>query len=65
MKKLTGIVIKADGTVPFDKDVDPAVKHAAIDWMQANGHDFENVPGTPHLKIKNWATEKLKHQSKG
>lgn len=65
LKKLTGIIVKADGTVPFDKDADPAVKTAALAWMAEHGHDFESVPGTPHLKIKNWATEKLKHAQKG
>jgi hypothetical protein len=60
--KLTGIVIRADGTVPFDAEVDPAVRAAALVWCMANDYTVSPIKGTSSFKIHNW---KPPHQPKG
>lgn len=37
-----GIVIRADGSVPFDADLHPDHKAAMIAHLQETGHEFEH-----------------------
>ena len=52
--QLFGIVIRADGTVPFDDDCDPAVRAATIAHLMDNGHAVSLVKGTNHAMIADW-----------
>lgn len=52
--QLTGIVIKADGSVPFDEGHDPEVRKQIIAHLIDRGMDVERIEGTPHLRIKGW-----------
>lgn len=51
-----GIVIRKDGTVPFDDDCDPAVREAIVQYLVDSGHHIEafDAPGKKHkhLRIK-------------
>lgn len=53
-KALVGVVIRADGTVPFDDDCHPDVRAAIMVHLADNGHTIEPVKGTRHVKIKDW-----------
>lgn len=53
-KSLTGVVIKADGTVPFDSGCHPAVRAEILAYLTDQGHSYDPIPGTPHIKIRNW-----------
>jgi len=53
-KQLFGIVIRADGTVPFDDDCDPNVRAATIMHLMDNGHAVSLVKGTNHAMITDW-----------
>ena len=55
-----GIVIRKDGTVPFDPDVLPHVRGQMIAHLIDLGHELETIPGTNHVRIKNWAANKAK-----
>lgn len=48
-----GVVIRRDGTVPFDDDVHPAVKAAIRQHLEDEGHELTELEGG-HLKIENW-----------
>jgi hypothetical protein len=48
------LVIRKDGTVPFDDDYPEGSRENAIAWLNANGHAHDPVPGTRHVKIKVW-----------
>lgn len=49
-----GIVIRTDGTVPFDDGVHPDVRTKILKALAQQGHVFDDVPGTSHVKIRNW-----------
>ena len=51
-KQLVGVVVRADGTVPFDPGLSSAVKSHIIEWLLAQDFEFDVVP--EGLKIKNW-----------
>jgi hypothetical protein len=53
-KRLVGIVIRADGTVPFDDDVTEEHRAQTLAWLTDNGHTHAVVPGTRHVKIARW-----------
>lgn len=53
-KALLGIVIKKDGTVPFDEGYSPELRAHTIAVLFDQGHKVSAVPGTPHLKIADW-----------
>lgn len=53
-RALSGMVIKADGTVPFDEDHDPVLRAEIIAHLFDAGHEFERVPGTAHIRLKDW-----------
>ncbi len=38
-----GIVIRADGTVPFDADLHPDHKAAILSHLRDSGHEFEHA----------------------
>lgn len=48
-----GVVIRRDGTVPFDDDVHPAVKAAIHQHLLDEGHTVSEIEGG-HLKVENW-----------
>lgn len=56
-----GIVVRADGTVPFDNGVPAAHKQARLSALADDGHIVEPIAGTPHYKIKVWPHQ---HDSK-
>jgi hypothetical protein len=45
---MLGIVVRADGTLPFDKDVSPQVKRAILRHMKASGHHITPKDGHEH-----------------
>lgn len=53
-----GVVIRKDGTVPFDDDCGDEVRSAIHTWLIDQGHQIESFdhPGKKHkhLRIKNW-----------
>ena len=53
-KQLFGIVIRADGTVPFDDDCDPTVRANILAHLMDNGHAVSLVKGTNHAIITDW-----------
>jgi hypothetical protein len=52
-KQMTGIVIRADGTIPFEPGTHPEVKANALLWCMQNGHTVSPIEGG-HLRIHNW-----------
>lgn len=52
--QLVGIVVKADGTVPFDAHVHPEVRAHILAHLANQGHTIEPIEGTPHIRIKGW-----------
>ena len=48
-----GVVIRADGTVPFDDDCHPLVKAAIIQHLTDEGHTLTHHP-EGHLTIHGW-----------
>lgn len=54
-KTLLGVVIRRDGTVPFDDGCHADVRRACLDHLREQGYVFEDIPGTKHVRIKNWA----------
>lgn len=54
--QMVGIVIRKDGTVPFDEGFVPAVRDHIAQHLQAQGHYVDSVPGTPHLRIRDYKT---------
>jgi hypothetical protein len=53
-KQLTVIVIRADGTVPFDDDYHLDVRANALTWLMDQGHTVSPIHGTKHLKVHDW-----------
>ncbi len=51
-KVAVGIVIRKDGTVPFDDGVDPAVRAHILAHLTDTGHVYHPVPNTAHVQIK-------------
>ena len=49
-----GVVVKADGTVPFDAGVPDEVKAHILKHLVDKGHSPQPVTGTPHYKIPGW-----------
>lgn len=47
-----GIVIKPDGSVPFDEGLDPAVKTHIIGHLIETGHTLEHAPDGSHVLLK-------------
>lgn len=61
-KQITGLVIRADGTIPFDPGCHPQVRANALLWCIDNGHTVGPHPDNPnHLMIRNW---KANHPAK-
>lgn len=52
--QMVGVVIRKDGTVPFDEGVDPTVRLHIFVHLTAQGHSVDSVPGTPHLRIRDY-----------
>lgn len=48
------VVIRADGTVPFDDSVPEENRLQTIGWLFDQGHAMTIVAGTRHVKITNW-----------
>jgi hypothetical protein len=53
-KALVGVIIRADGTVPFDEGCHPDVRAAILTHLTDQGHTVEPIKGTRHLKIQGW-----------
>lgn len=49
-----GIVIRANGEVPFEADVHPLVRQAIIETIVAGGFPLEQHPETGVLRIPGW-----------
>jgi len=47
-----GIIIRADGTVPFDDDLHPDHKRAIIGHLVEMGHELEHHPQGKHVRLK-------------
>lgn len=56
-KQLVGIVIHADGTVPFEDDVAPHIRGQMLSHLMDHGAELSPIPGVRHVKIKNWTPE--------
>ena len=54
-----GIVIRADGTIPFDADVSPAHKTAMLGTLTQMGYKCVQDPKTGDWKIPNHHNPKL------
>lgn len=67
-KQLIGVVIRADGTVPFDEiPADTPEEHRGrierdrahvraeiMAYLIDQGHTVEPIEGTKHVRIRNW-----------
>jgi len=56
-KIAVGIVIRADGTVPFDDDPSEEAAHIRahiLAHLADKGHTVEPIHGTRHVRIKDW-----------
>lgn len=51
VRQLIGIVIRADGTVPFDKDVPEQTREHMIRHLAQMGHTVQDVHGCRDAKI--------------
>lgn len=51
-----GVVVRKDGTVPFDDGVHPAVKAEIIRHLNAKGHTLTHHP-EGHITIHNFDPE--------
>jgi hypothetical protein len=51
---MVAVVIRKDGTVPFDDDCHPQVRLHILDHLAEHGHCLEPVVGTRHYKIKDF-----------
>lgn len=49
---MIGVIIRADGTVPFDEGVHPEVKAAILKHLELQGHKVEVHDGVH--KIHGW-----------
>lgn len=57
--QLLGVVIRADGTVPFDADCDPNVRSAILGHLMDQGHTLAPVKDSPHVVIQGWASKQV------
>jgi len=62
MTQFVGVVIRKDGTVPFDAGCHPAVRDHILAHLKAQGHELEAIEGTNHVKIKNWNDAPRNHK---
>lgn len=53
MEQQYGIIIRADGTVPFDIELDTVHRQAIIEGLKTQGHDIFYDPETNTHKIRN------------
>lgn len=53
-KPFLAVVIRKDGTVPFDDDVSASDRAHMIAHLADQGHQLEPVAGTRHMKVKNF-----------
>lgn len=56
-KQLVGIVIRADGTVPFEDDVPDEIRSHILTHLVGHGAHIHPVDGTRHVKIANHSPE--------
>ena len=49
-----GIIIRKDGTVPFDDDFPDHLREHVIRHLSEQGHTLKSVEGTRHMQIQNW-----------
>lgn len=49
---MVGVIIRADGTVPFDDDCHPHVREAILKHLDAKGHKVIITDGI--VKIHGW-----------
>lgn len=52
--QMLGIIIRKDGTVPIDTEVLEHHRAAYRRWIEERGHEYEEVSGSRHFRIKNW-----------
>ena len=48
---MVGIIIRKDGTVPFDDDVHPDVRAHILSHLSSQGHTIAPMHGTKHVRI--------------
>lgn len=53
-KVMVGIVVKADGSVPFDEGVNPQVKTHILGFLVEQGHELFIHPTTGLHTIRDW-----------
>lgn len=53
-RQLAGIVIRKDGTVPFDNDVPEHHREQTIRQLAEWGYTLKDVPGTRHVMVQGW-----------
>jgi len=53
-KQIHALVIRKDGTVPFDDDVPEDHRAHYLAFLADNGHTVEPIEGTRHVRIKGW-----------
>ncbi len=53
-KSMVGVVIRADGTVPFDDDCPDHVRSHILAHLTDVGHTFSKVEDTKHVRLHNW-----------
>lgn len=49
--QMIGVVIRADGTVPFDDDCHPHVRGQILAHLADLGHTVAPIEGTKHVRI--------------
>lgn len=50
----TGVVVKKDGSVPFDDGVHPDLKTHILGWLAEQGHELFVHPNTGQHTIRGW-----------
>lgn len=48
-----GVIIRADGTIPFDDDLETVHRQAIIQGLKDMGHDVFYDPKTNQHKVRN------------
>lgn len=59
-KQLYGIVVRADGTVPFDEGVDPATKADMLLYLISQGYQVSPIKDTNHVQLTDFIPSKGK-----
>jgi hypothetical protein len=54
MEQHYGVIIRADGTVPFDDEVSTVHRQAMIEGLKAMGHDVYYCPIANEHKIRDF-----------